>query len=511
MKRTLALCALFITGYTSFAQAPVIEWQKTYGGPGTDYGYGVDATADGGYIVVGEAKLSGGDVTTVNGDYDIWVTKLDAQGNLLWQKSYGGSGTEWAYIVKQTADGGYIVAGYTSSNNGDVTTSHGGRDYWLFKIDSAGTMQWQKTYGGSGEDTLLSLQTTTDGGYLAVGSTKSNNGDVTENKGNSDVWVVKVNATGDMQWQKTYGGYSEDKVQYAIQTNDGNYIIAGDTFSTDGDVTGNHGGTDGWVIKLDSTGNLIWQKCIGGTLNDFFSSVQQNSSGYLLVGGSSSFNSNTVENLWLFDFYLVQLDENGNVLWEKNYGGTGSDTACHISPAADGGYLILGHTTSNDGNVTNNHGLGDIWLIKINIQGNLQWQKTYGGSSDDGTQLMVPSADGGYTIAGATLSNDGDVTGNEGDYDFWIVKLTAEGTTGLSQNQKNTFNLYPNPNNGTFTINADTDVTNAAINVYSAMGQLVYTGKVTGTTVAIPNLSAGVYQVQLTTGQAAYSQKLIVK
>ena len=511
IRKTLALCALLLAGYTASAQAPEIEWQKTYGGPNADYGIGMINTPDGGYIIVGETTAAGGDVTNVDGSSDIWITKIAPNGSLQWENTYGGLGSEKASNIVATNDGGYVVAGNSTSSTGDLTTNHGLNDCWIFKIDAQGIIQWQKSHGGSGNDYAYSIKNTSDGGFIVSGDTYSFNGDVTGNHGNNDFWVLKLNPSGDLQWQKTLGGYSSDMPFDIIQANDGGYTVVGKTFSMDGDITNSNGGNAAWIVKLDSGGILQWQKTFGGSADDHFTSVQQNQNGYLLTGVSRSSNGDLTSNAGGSDIWIVQIDNNANIVWQKTYGGSAHDTPSIIEPLENGGHIILGYTYSNDGDVTGNHGLADIWLIKTDASGAIQWQQTYGGSGLEFTQLMLPTPNGGHTIVGTTNSNDGDVTENNGDFDFWIVKLGSDGTTATQEVAKNIFSLYPNPNNGTFTIAGDIVLDNATLNVYSTLGQLAYSGKVTHATVSISNLAAGVYQVQLTTGKTTYSQKLVIE
>ena len=367
---TIALTLICFNAQVFSQATPIIQWQKTLGGSSSDEAHSIQQTTDGGYIVVGIAYSNDGDVTNNHGSHDYWVVKLDANGNRIWQKTLGGSSIEDAWSIQQTTDGGYIVAGYTESNDGDVTGNHGGADSWIIKLDDNGNKIWQKTLGGSSADGAQSIQQTTDGGYIVAGSTASNDGDVTGNHGDYDAWIVKLDPNGNKLWQKTLGGSSADGAQSIQQTTDGGYIVAGDTYSNDGDVTGNHGGYDYWVVKLDANGNRIWQKTLGGTRGEQAYSIKQ---------------------------------------------------------TKDGGYIVAGLTYSNDGDVTGNNGsssFSDYWIVKLDANGNKLWQKTLGGSSSEIAYSIQQTSDGGYVVAGGTGSNDGDVTGNHGS-DYWIVKLTA--------------------------------------------------------------------------------------
>ena len=236
----------------SHAQAPAIEWQKCLGGTSWDYAKSIQQTSGGGFIVAGETWSNDGDVSGNHGIVDSWIVKLNSSGDIIWQKCFGGTDDDVAFSIQQTSDGGFIVAGYTSSNDGDVSGNHGGGDYWVVKLDSSGTIQWQKCLGGTDNDEAKSIQQTSDGGYIVAGETWSNDGDVSGNHGNSDYWVVKLNSSGDIEWQKCLGGTVKDIAKTIQQTSDGGFIVAGYTNSNDGDVSGIHGDYyDFWVVKLN--------------------------------------------------------------------------------------------------------------------------------------------------------------------------------------------------------------------------------------------------------------------
>ena len=229
---------------------PVISWQKSLGGSGYDRATSIQQTSDGGYIVAGNSSSIDEDVTGNHGNSDYWIVKLNSVGSIVWQKSLGGSGNDSATSIQQTSDGFYIVAGSSSSINGDVTGNHGGVDYWIVKLDSLGSILWQKSLGGSGNDYAQSIQQTSDGGYIVAGYSTSINGDVTGNHGNSDYWIVKLNHVGSIVWQKSLGGSGFDYAWSIQQTSDGGHIVAGYSTSINGDVTGNHGDYDSWIVKL---------------------------------------------------------------------------------------------------------------------------------------------------------------------------------------------------------------------------------------------------------------------
>ncbi|GAB3713817.1 hypothetical protein GCM10027592_53320 [Spirosoma flavus] len=408
------------------AQAQTLLWQKTLGGTQTDYATALTSTNDGGMVIAGYTSSTDGDVTGQHGGGDFWVVKLDAQGNLLWQKTLGGTQSEVPWAIKATSDGGVVVAGYTQSTDGDVTGNKGTSDFWVVKLDAQGNLLWQKTLGGTGIDQAYGLTTTSDEGVVVAGYTQSTNGDVTGTRGNRDFWVVKLDAQGNLLWQKTLGGTGSDAASGITTTSDGGLVVVGYTSSTNGDVTGQHGGADFWVVKLDAQGNLLWQKTLGGTGYDYASSIATSSDGGLVVAGTiESTNGDVTGNHGDYDMWVVKLDAQGSLLWQKTLGGSDYDESYALTATGDGGYVVAGNVYSTDGDVTGNHGDSDSWVAKLDAQGNLLWQKALGGSDDDEAFGVMPSGDRDLVVVGDAYSNDGDVTGHQGRSDFWIVKLRA--------------------------------------------------------------------------------------
>jgi len=404
------------------------------------------------------------------------VTVSAQTSSIIWQKSLGGSGDDRAYSVKQTTDGGYIVAGYTLSNNYDVSVNYGGADYLVVRLDSSGATIWKKTFGGSGDDKAYTVQQTTDGGYIVAGASNSAivdvNGTLTSsgNHGNSDYWIVKLDTSGNIMWQKSLGGSGVDWAASIQQTTDGGYIVAGVSNSTTVDVngtptsSGNHGGYDYWVVKLTSTGDITWQQSLGGAGDDRATSIQQTTDGKYIVAGTSS--STTVdingiptlsENHGVGDYWVVKLDPSGTLLWQKSLGGSRDEEAYSIQQTFDptthlpSGYIVAGYTDSDDstGDVTGHHHDGDYWIVKLspddplfpNTAPSIQWQKSLGGNGlatgGNWANSIQQVVDGGYIVAGNASSYAGDVTGHHGaddvgNYDYWLVKLRPDDPLSLN-------------------------------------------------------------------------------
>jgi len=315
-----------------------------------------------------------------------------AYAQVRFAKTYGGTNSDEYNRVQQTSDGGYIVTGRTSSFGA------GSSDIFLIKTDAYGNLQWAKTYGGASWEYASSAQQTSDGGYIVAGYTNS------FGAGNSDFFLIKVNSSGNIIWVKTYGGINDDYASSVQQTLDGGYIVAGSTTSFGA------GDRDFLLIKTDANGNIIWAKTYGGTDWDRGSSVQQTSDGgYILAGLTWSFGASGG------DIFLVKTDANGNVQWAKTYGGSGWDQPYSVQQTSDGGYILTGETTS--------FGAGDrdFFLIKTDANGNVQWAKIYGGTNWDQAFSVQQTSDGGYIVAGGTWSF------GAGGYDFLLIKTDANG------------------------------------------------------------------------------------
>lgn len=508
---TIVYMAACLAGFTQ--TVPTIQTQKSLGGSDYDAATSIQQTADGGYIVAGVSYSNDGDVSGNHGPGDYWLVKLKKDGMIQWQKSLGGSLGDIAYSVQQTADRGYIVAGASTSTDGDVSGHHGGYDYWVVKLEENGSIQWQKSLGGSNDDVGSSIQQTVDSGYIVAGDSGSYNEDVSGQHGALDYWLVKLKRSGAIQWQKCFGGSNVEHAYSVQQTADSGYIVAGVSYSNDSDVSGNHGSGDYWMVKLKKSGALEWQKCLGGSNFDYAFSVQQTADGGYIVAGYSSSNDGDVSGHHGSDSYtdcwIVKLKMNGTIQWQKSLGGSGNDAAKCIQQTRDGGYIVAGYSYSNDGDVSGNHGLGDYWVVKLKKTGAIQWQKSLGGSYDDLANSIQQTSDSGYILTGRSNSNNGDVSGNHGADDYWVVKLRKDGSflqgfskhfPAHSQNEDATleklqdFIVYPNPAKDILYLGTKGRAVFSLINSY---GEILVTKTISGNgSMDISALPPGSYYVK---------------
>ena len=505
MKNILSLIVAFSHSII-FAQASSLSWQKPLGGSGSDESYTIGSTSDGGVVVAGLTLSNNGDVSVNYGSFDMWVVKLQANGTIEWQKSLGGSSDDVANSIQQTNDGGYIVAGYTFSNNGDVSGNHGSSDCWIVKLNANGSLAWQKTFGGTGNDYAKSITQTNDNGFVIAAYSASNDGNVTGNHGNTDYWILKLDAAGTLQWQKSLGGTAQDVATGIQQTDDG-YVVAGWSNSNNGDITGAHGDMDYWIVKLDLNGNLVWQKSLGGSSNDQVFSITKNNEEEYIVAGLSASNDGDVTENHDSDFWIVKLSASGNIIWQKTLGGSGVDRASDIIPV-NGGYVVAGWTEASNGDVSENQGGWDYWITKIDFSGNLIWQKTLGGSGNDQAYSIQPSLDGGYFVSGVTFSNDGDVIGNHGQADYWVVKLDTDPSLAISEHQNIIdIKIYPNPTIDFLQISSKERI--EAVTLFDLSGKKIADN--TENEISLAAFPKGIYTVKITSENGKIETRKIIK
>ncbi|NJB71593.1 hypothetical protein GGR42_002055 [Saonia flava] len=359
-------------------------------------------------------------------------------GELDWVKNFGGSGDETAHAIIPTTDGGFAVFGFTNSINGDITDKTlAVNDYWLVKLDAEGNLQWNKTYGGSKDDRGQSIAQTLDGGYVIVGYAMSDDGDGSNNEGFHDNWILKLDAAGEMEWEQSFGFSGHDHSYDVIQTIDGGFFFAGFLDVTQSGGEGNfgkgnywtrHGVGEFWGTKLDAQGNLVWRRYFGGTNNDrAHSVVQANDGGFVLSGFSESDDFDISNSKGSYDFWVVKINEVGDLIWENSFGGTGIEISYGMTKTKDNGYVIVGNTFSNDTDVSKNNGESDVWLIKIDDTGNLSWERNFGGTQFDAAESVSLAADGGFIVTGNSKSSDIDLAENVGENDIWVLKTNSEG------------------------------------------------------------------------------------
>jgi Secretion system C-terminal sorting domain len=523
MRNLLTTAAFLCVCTLVFPQIPPpIEWQRALGGSVDDLVYSLRETSDEGFVTVGQALSNNGNVSGNHGLRDVWVVKLGASGNVEWQKALGGTNHDAGLDIQQTNDQGYIVVGGTNSNNGDVSGNHGSSDWWVVKLDGSGNIQWQRCLGGTGQDGASAVVQAPDGGYLIAGETGSTDGDVTGNHGGYDVWLVKLDATGALLWQHTYGGTGTEFAHALCAAGDGGFVLAGASDSNDGDVSGNHSGpgsNDYWVLKVDSVGQLLWQNALGGTDFDRAENVVRTSAngGFVVTGRSSSTDGDVTGAHGDYDCWVVGLDSNGLLQWEKALGGSAGDGGNSIIEVANSDLVVAANNNSTDGDVSMGLGGGDAWILRLSASGTLLWEMSLGGTGAESASDIVLTTDGGYAFAGICNTNNGDVSGVHGGIDHWVVKLALD-PTGVSDPYalRTAFHLWPNPTSNVVNVQFASPTPGLVrFAIYSTSGQLVRAWEQTLTglerSVALPtaDLVPGAYRVQLSTATGSATQGFV--
>lgn len=413
-----------------------IAWKKLLGGSGNDYGYSIIKSPDGGFLLSGRTTSNNnGDVGPTKGGMDMWVAKLDAAGSISWAKTYGGNADEYSAAAAVTPDGGYVLTGYTlSNNNGDVGTNHGATDFWVIKINATGTVQWQKTLGGIADDRPNAITITSEGKIAVAGYTASNNnGDVGANHGSEDIWIVLLeNTNGNLVWEKTFGGNGSENAKALAATTDGGLFVGGTTTSnSNGDVGAGKGSTDMWVLRLTKDGAITWKSSFGGNNADELNALTVGPNNTLIAAGSTKSNNtgDVTPTKGSDDLWVIQLNAGTGALnWQKSFGGSGIDVAKGVLVKTNGNIVLAGYSYSNNsGDVGDAFGAGDYWTLGLNATGAVLWKKLMGGSDEDIASSIAESSDGGFVISGSTLSkNSGDIGPGKGNSDIWVVKLKEE-------------------------------------------------------------------------------------
>ncbi|MFH7012401.1 T9SS type A sorting domain-containing protein [Flavobacterium sp. FlaQc-52] len=535
-----------------FVYSQDVFWEKSYGGKHADYLFDAQPTADYGFILAGSSlsDKTGNKTDDNHGDLDYWIWKMDEKGDFEWQKTFGGTGFDLLQSIKSTRDGGFILAGTSSSGNGfqKGEDCKGITDFWVIKLTAAGVQQWQRTLGGSGSDELLCAFQTKDGGYILGGSSSSdppslsNTGPMgkaltttkadlynksEKSRGNMDYWVVKLNKDGDIQWQKTYGGQYVDLLRGMEQTSDNGYILAGYSNSPiSGDkIDSEKGLGDYWIIKIDDTGEIQWQKTYGADGDDQPYVIHQTSDeGYILGGNSNSRNPLTplggiVSNGT--DYWVLKLDKEGDVLWSRTYDFGKTDFLTSLVINDDKSYLIGGYaaTESKQSLLTavaskvgvnkEKDGINDYIALKIDPKGEELWSKTVGSGGEDILRKLVETRDGGYIMAGTSNSNSSkDKNSNIGANDFWVVKLKDK---TKAEKVKASIEAMPNPATTYTNVIIGHDFKKGTATLVDISGRTLQNFSISNRTVPVDlsKYSEGIYIVNIKTDVKTESVKVI--
>lgn len=508
------------------------QWDHRYGGINGDYCHAFRRTLDGGFILAGNtASDSSGNKMSNRlplGGFDYWVIKLNYTGNLVWEKNYQADGNDQLWSINLTTDGGYIIGGTSDSQIGPVKTqmSRGGTDYWIIKLDALGNVMWDKTIGGSLDDDLRYVFQTSDGGYIVGGTSKSNiSGEKTQAKfGLNDYWIVKTDSLGVIQWDKVYGGPSTEKYAVSVQTSDGGFLHAGESSSDTGGTKADYsqGGADYWMVKTDSIGTIQWDNAYGGSGDDNLYAMIKTTDGGFIAGGTSSSGisgDKTQPCDGLTDLWVVKLNSAGAIQWERDYGGSGwEDEFCSIYQTEDDGYLLglTSYSPIGIDKTENNLGVEQPWIVRIDASGNRLWDKTIftlghneAGFAEELEEkcYVVVASDNGLT--GGDKSED--AWGGFSD-DFWIVKYCED---ELLENKEVKLNsdditIYPIPFSDYVKVHlAEFHNSKALAELYDVLGKHILSQEFDReTTLFTSALSEGVYVLKVTVNGISVRKKI---
>ena len=403
---------------------------QTFGGSKNDVLNSIVKTIDGGYAVLGYTQSNDFDIQNkTNESFDFWVMKFSANDELLWNKTFGGSDDDRGIDIKATNDGGFALLGYASSFDIDVTQNAGSQDFWILKISVNGDLIWQKSFGYSGSDKGFSLTNTKDNGYLLTGvldvsaSGGEGNSKSAQRHAGGDVWAIKLSSNGNLEWSKYFGGSFTDSPFGVIETPDNSFIIAASSDSEDFNISNNKGTYDFWILKISNNGDLIWEKSFGGSEIDEPRAITNTNDGnFIVVGDTRSSDTDVSKNQGAADLWMIKIDSQGTLIWEKTIGATSFDVARSISNTQDNGFVISGSSRSSDAGFTN-QGQNDAWVLKVDSEGEIEWQKLVGGSEIDFLYDAVELNNKTIIAVGESGSSNADITENKGFSDALIIKI----------------------------------------------------------------------------------------
>lgn len=449
MRKIVFLLSFIIFSCSDFEQNNLlvssdksnIVMSKSFGGSLEEKINGVVKTNDGGMIIIGNTNSNDGDVFLENNQIDIWIIKIDSNGNKVWSRTIGGAKNDYGSSIIATNDGNYIIAGYSESSDADVPGNFGLHDFFVAKINGSGNVIWTKNYGFTGHDHAHKIIQTKDGGYFIVGFAEysgiegsggtDNNGEGHEighrntQHGSGEYIGVKIDAQGNFKWYRYFGGTQNDRINDVVEANDGGLVMVGYSESNDFDITDNKGSYDYWVIKLNENGSLHWKHNYGGSgIDQAYSVTKSANNSYLIVGRTNSEDQDISKSLGNFDAWVIHIDDHGHLIWEKSFGGSEFDTAENIKMLSNGNFGIVGNTRSIL-NGKMNKGQNDFWIFEIDNKANssILWQTTVGGSNIDLAKDFYQNNENDLIVVGETQSSDFDIIQNKGSSDLWIVRL----------------------------------------------------------------------------------------
>lgn len=348
-----------------------IFWQTTLGGSGFEGVEDIIETNDGGFVMIGASDSQDGDLEENGGGQDVWVAKIDETGNKLWSRSFGGTGDDKGTEIIQLSNGDYLIGGESSSINGKMRSRHhGGLDSWIGRLRKDGSLMWEKHYGGSGNEKVCGIHELQPEQFVIVNTTDSDDQQIETHLGAKDIWVFAIDSTLDILWQRTFGGEDNDDIHASLLEADGSLVMAGTTFSQEGQIPKNQGGGDMWVFKVNPLGIILWTHTFGGPRSDGANALSPTHDGGYVVSGltkSRTGEGDIIVNQGYYDGLLVKIDSLGQHVWSRTLGNSGKDILADVVELPDGGFLTIGYSIQGASGMPlpGHHGVGDIWLCNF--------------------------------------------------------------------------------------------------------------------------------------------------
>ena len=542
LKRNSITFLLLIFFINSNAQVLTPKWETCLGGTEWDEATGI-IEVDTNYWIIANTNSNDGDVTYNHGTYDCWLLHVNNKGSLLSEKTFGGSYADGGFLdILKLNDSIFYIAGNTKSNDGDISNNPwaGVLDsYWVLQTNNQGDILWDRVCGGSDIDDIRDAVVTVDGGIIILGISVSTDGDVVDHHGfgNYNIWLIKLDVNGTKQWTLSLGGEGDALAGSIIQTSDGGYMVVGATDGWGGgnyDSTCNHHGggngfSDVWLVKLDSSGSIEWQQCYGGTYSDLGSNALEINDGYIILaftqsndGDVSGYHGAPGPYSHNADIWVFKIDKSGNLLWQKCLGGSYWDAARNIFPTTDGGYMIVGTTRSDDGDVVGYHapqGLpgyaDDVWFAKIDSVGNLVWQYCYGGELDEFLYRgVIQKSDWDYVLAIGTTTNEWQCY-YSGYPDVRVAELydSTVGVKEVKPLKEEMIRVFPNPAGSVLNIDfpANMETRNTFVEIIDINGRTLLKSKSLSvlSQLDISKINSGIYLVKIQNDKTFITKKII--
>ncbi len=472
MKINLLIISLFFV-FTGWAQMPEIQWQQCHSTSDYDWPRSI-CESENGYLIA-TSVFETYNIPTYHGSYDILISNVDTSGNIIWQKCFGGTKADIPQKIIKAGNNEYYVYGKALSTDGDIQSgNNGGNDFWVFKINATGDIIWEKTYGSTYYDVPKDIITLPVSGFLFTGEIKNGGGDISIYYGQEDIWLCKCDNEGNIEWEKTLGNQWKDECNGLSLNSEGNIMLAGSTEEQGGIVACNPKGEgDVWIVELDLQGNILCQHCYGGSGYDAGYYIEDIMDGYMILASTTSSDGDVFgyHSNWALndDIWIVKIDYQGNILWQNCLGGTDIEKPAYISQTEEGNFVVLGNTFSEDGDVTGIHLTpggysSDIWFVELSSSGQIEWEHCFGGvdyESLNTIHSVIKKGDYNFLLATQSDSKQSyDVNCNEDGTSVWLINIgicpsynpeipdlpTGPDTVYSANNQQSTFHIPPPAN-----------------------------------------------------------------